>query len=387
MYVSATDTSLREPSLDACNALGYANDMLTASRLPPEQRDALRRFIRADMALKSELLDVDIQRGLWERLINAALPERVRRRLGDSRLPTSSPPHENDIPRASPMAEDVRGKRVPADVCIVTIIQEEHDAVLRAFGIDPASAPEMVVRGGKFHSCTLKRAHQNDLKVMVTMIGQARNGPCINVCRDIFDVFSIGACILVGIAGGRRGKVQYGDVVAAAQVRDIEGGKSVLTRFLRRERVIPRPKDYVPRRMQRFVQNFNPLRHNWHQAFARVMSDYKEIPQLKPISEEAWAARPTFHHKDIVVGEKVLANGKLPKIARDNDDIFAVEMEGSGFASACDHCDVPWMIIRGITDYADSVKKDGWHVPASVAAATATRVFLEHEYRNEELRY
>lgn len=387
MFASLSpEVEIQEPPSEACEVLANTFDRLNSLDWKADQRDALRRYLCADLAMKSATLHPDIQRDLWNKTHDARLPDLVRSRIA-LRLDARDIDSEARPQLAQGAIPSPHTHRVRADVCIVTVIQEEYDAVLRAFEIDPKTPPNQTIRGRSFHVQKLHRPHQSDLSVYVTMIGQPRNGPCINACRDIFENFKVGACILVGIAGGRREKVRLGDVVASLQVHDIEGGKSKLRYLGLSEYVVLRPQDYRPQNeIKQYILNLAPG-SSWHEHFNKVLATYKSLDPEKAINADAWKAKPTFHRADIVVGEKVLANGKLPKIARDNDEVYAVEMEGSGFASACDHCRVPWMIIRGITDYADKHKNDGWHVPASVAAATLTRVFLQSAYRNEEMTY
>ncbi|KAF0165626.1 MAG: phosphorylase [Rhodocyclaceae bacterium] len=374
---------MQEPLQDACDVLASTFERLNGLGWKPDQREALRRYLCADLASKSATLHVDIQRNLWDKTHHPRLPDVVRNRIAirsDAATKGRSQVGENPAPLP-------HTHRVHADVCIVTVIPKEYDAVLRAFGIDPQDRPSQTIRGRDFYAQKVTRRHQSDLSVYVTMIGQPRNGPCINACRDIFENFNLGACILVGIAGGRREKVRLGDVVASLQVHDIEGGKSKLRYFGLSEYVVQRPQDYrPPDEIKQYILNLDPG-EQWQDSYHSVLQTYRTPAPGKAINEDAWTAKPSLHRADIVVGEKVLANGKLPRIARDNDEVYAVEMEGSGFASACEHCRVPWMIIRGITDYADKHKNDGWHVPASVAAATLTRIFLQRAYRNEEMTY
>ena len=90
---------------------------------------------------------------------------------------------------------------------------------------------------------------------------------------------------------------------------------------------------------------------------------------------------PSVETGAIIVKEKVLANGAVPKYAwRLDGRIKAVEMEGYGFAAACRHMGMPWAIFRGIADFADKKKSDEWHLAAASAAAHVARHFLVRTY-------
>jgi nucleoside phosphorylase len=86
-------------------------------------------------------------------------------------------------------------------------------------------------------------------------------------------------------------------------------------------------------------------------------------------------------------GEKVLVDDGLAKMSEDvSRRIYAVDMESYGFAAACEHRHKPWIVFRGISDYADPKKDDSAHIPASVLAAVTARLFLREVYKVAEER-
>lgn len=375
---------ISEPFTVACDVLIDVFGRLNVLPFSPGDRDAFRRYAQADLATKSENTAHDFYNNIWQKASKALLPNSVKFRLGSSSSADSEPLDAQPVSLGDCVRErDIQ--KAEADIFIVTVIDVEFDAVLKVFGIDSSASPDCMMRGGKVFKTNLQRQSGSSIVVYITMIGEARNKSCVNVCRDIFEQFKVGACILVGIAGGNKEKVQLGDVVASLQLYDIEGGKSQLYFFNRFQKVQLRLESYTPpTSIKRNIQNLDPSKHKWQECFNECMAHYQGESLSKPINAEAWKAKPSFRPGIIVVGEKVLADGSLPKTAKKlSDQVFAVEMEGSGFASACNHCKVPWLDIRGISDLANPKKNDGWHVPASVAAATLTRIFLEKEYRKE----
>ena len=93
------------------------------------------------------------------------------------------------------------------------------------------------------------------------------------------------------------------------------------------------------------------------------------------------------HRTNAMCGEKVLVDDGLSKLSQDvNRKIYAVDMESYGFAAACEHSHKPWVVFRGISDYADPKKDDSRHIAASVAAAATAHLFLRHAYKLPEER-
>jgi nucleoside phosphorylase len=87
-------------------------------------------------------------------------------------------------------------------------------------------------------------------------------------------------------------------------------------------------------------------------------------------------------HPRLFVGPIASANILLKDAAkrdliRDRFGVKAVEMEGSGIADATWDLEIGYLVLRGICDYCDGNKNDGWQVYAAVAAAAYTRALLE----------
>jgi len=101
-----------------------------------------------------------------------------------------------------------------------------------------------------------------------------------------------------------------------------------------------------------------------------------------PEFSEGWV--PSYKTGVILSGEKLLADGSLPQMQLDySERVRVCEMEGSGFASACDEYSIPWLIFRGISDFGDPEKPTvkRWQPVAALAAATCLAVFVNTHYR------
>jgi nucleoside phosphorylase len=79
----------------------------------------------------------------------------------------------------------------------------------------------------------------------------------------------------------------------------------------------------------------------------------------------------------ILAGGKLLEDGSLPKMRKTfHDRTRAAEMEGGGFAAACNEFSWRWMVFRGIADFGEPERVKGWQFPATVAAALVVRYGL-----------
>ncbi|RAO72609.1 uncharacterized protein BHQ10_008621 [Talaromyces amestolkiae] len=88
--------------------------------------------------------------------------------------------------------------------------------------------------------------------------------------------------------------------------------------------------------------------------------------------------KPLIHFGTIASANTVLKSGEHRDLIVQNErdqwdeEIIAFEMEGAGMWDSR-----PCVIIKGVSDYADSHKNDIWHAYAAATAAACTKAFLE----------
>jgi nucleoside phosphorylase len=73
----------------------------------------------------------------------------------------------------------------------------------------------------------------------------------------------------------------------------------------------------------------------------------------------------------------VLKSASFRNRLREEFNVKAIEMEGSGIADATWEHGKGYMIVRGICDFANNSKNDKWHGYASVVAAAFTRELIQ----------
>lgn len=83
---------------------------------------------------------------------------------------------------------------------------------------------------------------------------------------------------------------------------------------------------------------------------------------------------PEIHYGLIASGDRVMRSAVQRSLhVRNVGDILCFEMEAAGLMT-----DSPYIVIRGISDYADSHKNDAWQLYAAAAAAACTKEFLTY---------
>ena len=155
-------------------------------------------------------------------------------------------------------------KRRHVDVAIVTVIEAELLAAKLALGIDVVRRENVRSDGIRYWETSLEEA-EGELKVALTMVGQARTLPCALHCTRVFDVYDVELCVLIGIAGGVKDKVAVGDVVVATEmVLDYEGQR--LEEDGPQKRWTPYP---LRGTIKRDIGHFNPARADWRTQLHR----------------------------------------------------------------------------------------------------------------------
>jgi nucleoside phosphorylase len=83
---------------------------------------------------------------------------------------------------------------------------------------------------------------------------------------------------------------------------------------------------------------------------------------------------PAIHYGTIASGNRVMKDAiERDKISRDLGGVLCFEMEAAGLMN-----NFPCLVIRGISDYSDSHKNDGWQRYAAAAAAAFAKELLNH---------
>ncbi len=264
---------------------------------------------------------------------------------------------------------------------VITALPDvELPAVLKAFDIDPSKKEDEIKSGYRYWYSSFKPSKcQDRIRVVITSIGGSGNIASNDATIALIQNYNPGLLLFVGIAAGLRSKVKLLDVVISEKVIGYESVKLTKGKMQLRPQ-IEHPPYEILQDVHFFTQQIQGKR--WIQLFNKLQNGLeKDFLPSEPIRD-----MPKMHIGSIASGEKLLADGSLEKIRDTYDErILAGEMEGIGFAVASEKNRVPWLIIRGISDFGDPATrsgrlKDKFHHPAANAAASWARIFLEFGY-------
>jgi nucleoside phosphorylase len=414
---------LREEVADAAcmSVLGWIQILMGSPRSPKE-RDALVAFALYDLATKARPLPPRIQHQFIGRAIEAVAQANATSILKKALQEVGAQGDELLTSESRETAQRATAHKWRADVFIVTVIGVEKTAALKAFGIDAELADKsqafVDVHNRRCYRTQIaawdRRRGKRDLQIYITVVGEPRNVPCANVCRDIMETIDVDLFMLVGIAGGNERVAEGGDVVGALGVYYVEGGKRrlitpevavqpertpTLTERFGRLLGFPKPPvsasppgaepqvvvdpEIIPATLRspakEYLLDFAPKKSDLVHNFDAVTTRYGGDDW--PDGNHSLNRDFSYHQGFVMCGEKVLVDGSVPKVASAiNRKVACVDMESYGFASTCEHKAKNWIVFRGISDVANPKKDDAQHVSASVAAAVTARLFLTESY-------
>jgi len=281
-----------------------------------------------------------------------------------------------DRPVATKAAGPLEAGRTQVDVAIITILEEEYEAVLRllqrvrpvvgsatldnqhAWVVGEVDAPEM----------------QLPYTVALAMSPRAGTNAAVIATKNTLQAFDPHCVLVVGVAGGL-GDLNLGDVVVADRICAYEYGK-VDHGFHPRDD-LDSPTDAALASAARTLAVRYP---NWY-------SELIQPENLRRLS-------PRIVVGKVASGDKVVddpSDAFFASVIDSRRNLEAVEMEGTGAAAAIQDARemqhaVSFGMIRGISDLpreggslparagrqsGQTEIRDSWKVPASAAAATA----------------
>jgi nucleoside phosphorylase len=261
-----------------------------------------------------------------------------------------------------------------SDVGILTVISPELDAAKRAFGYDPARRHKRNGTGTVYYEGSLRsELTGREYSYALCAIGAAGNPGAARAASEMIEYYRPKFMILVGIAAGLRGKVKVGDVVIADFVYAYEPGAMLEHEGVKRFE--PRPEMVrIPRTIQQdLVSYLGSALKRIDQALDAMSVQRPKPPRLfgRMEHEDNVAKAPALHQSAIASGEKLIRDSTFLRGLSESGHgrLVGAEMEGSGFAQACTDYGVPWLVVRGVSDFGDKFKSDDFHAYASATAS------------------
>ncbi len=262
------------------------------------------------------------------------------------------------------------------DVCIVCALPQEAAAFLevvkRQCGVTLESRISPRHRH-TYRSAVIRNARGEHLSLHISWL--ARYGPeemTIHLSH-ILEEYQPRIVIMTGICAGDAQQVQLGDLVVAERTFTYDSGKFILEDGKR----VHQP-DTTTYQLNSTILQFLGLFDDWKPLVARLKRPLLSESKLKRRGTRC-------HLKAMASGSAVRADQPFAEVQAPVRTTVAIDMESAALGLVMGHHPlIPWLVVKGVCDYADQDKNDMYHDYAASAAALYALSFIQ-SYVNSEL--
>src|SRR6266566_308724 len=243
------------------------------------------------------------------------------------------------------------------DVCIVCALPEEAEAVIKVVGeqcngsFEKRTSPRY---GYSYRSATITNHKKEPLHLHLSWL--PRYGPQEMTLHltHVLEEYQPRFVLMTGICAGDAQEVQLGDLIVAERVFTYDGGK-----FTRKGH---------QHDTRTYELNANLL------GYLRMFDEWKTLVGSleRPVSQLHQIIRNEVlcHIKSIASGNAVRADNPFKDVQVPVRNAVAIDMESAALGRVLhDHAGIPWLVVKGVCDYADTQKDDTYHGFAARASA------------------
>ncbi|OJJ71729.1 hypothetical protein ASPBRDRAFT_30126 [Aspergillus brasiliensis CBS 101740] len=285
-----------------------------------------------------------------------------------------------------------------AIICALTVEQDAVHALFDHYWDDKGPAYSKHPCDPNAYSCGAIGRH-NVVLVHMPSMGKASAAAVAAHCRVSFPNLKL--ALIVGICGAlpfmnTDQEIIMGDVIIGDGIIQYDFGRQYPDRFVRRNTLLDslgRPSPEIRAHLAKLKSRRGraALLHamDTHLRFLQSDPQFKESYQYpgteqdvlyKPESNIAVSRRrlqqtrpePCVHFGTIASGDTLMRSGTRRDTIATEEGIIAFEMEGAGVSD-----NLPHVIIKGVSDYADVHKTKAWQPYAAATAAACMKAFLQ----------
>lgn len=214
------------------------------------------------------------------------------------------------------------------------------------------------VQGIRFTTGTLQGR-----PVVVALVGVGKVNAAMSTAICLMQ-FSPSEVIFSGIAGALRDDLQPGDIVIATQTIQHDYGK------------VSDDGSTTWRTWNVVTGKQNPLAFPADERLLALATRVAEHVELTPPSDSDDAAPPQVVQGVIVTGDVFVASPSKSAALRQKLDAAAVEMEGAAVAQVCYQLNVPCLVVRAVSDSANSTASDDFDRYFKLASDNAAKITM-----------
>lgn len=256
---------------------------------------------------------------------------------------------------AMPLVDPAR----PIDVCLVCALAEEARAFLEVVTQDcqvPFAERLSQQYGYGYRVATITNAKQEPVTLHVSWLPCYGPQEMVLHLTHVIEEFQPRMACMTGICAGDRTRIQLGDLVVAERTFGYDQGTFTVDEQGRTVHQHDTATYQMEENLLRFLQFFS--------SDEELLSSLARSSQQHPL--------PAFrcHIKPMASGSAVRRDTPFQDIQVPVHGAVAIDMEGAAFGRVMmSHATIPWLVVKGVADYADTKKDDTYHAFAARAAA------------------
>lgn len=270
--------------------------------------------------------------------------------------------------------DQARLAALPPNVLVLTALDIELAAAKQAFGIGEDAAPITTDIGLHVWKAPVSRRDGKVASCMVACFAGPGNVDAAVVTSTLLAEFKPENVVMMGIAAGLRDKCKLGEVVLGERVVAY-GGAAVLEG----DKVEQRPE--MTRLSMKVRQDLSVYLSNIQGLESRLTRSYEKMEIEFPTHVEAGPVTVDVKPRTATIasGEWLIRDPhKFRGLRELHGKVEATEMEAAGVFAACGSHNKPVLLVRGISDFGDSLKDNRFHLLAAKAAAAVTADYIAH---------
>ena len=252
-------------------------------------------------------------------------------------------------------------------IILITALEDEYNAVCTIFGKEK----ETFKSGLKY--CSIKYKIKN-INIKVIIIKQYSMGMISASSATTYAIhkFKPQMILMCGVCAGVNKEIQLGDLIVFTPVFDYECGKYIEGKFypdFRHHQIDGKSRGIVEK-----MRNDKLLK--------RKIKDGYTYKEGTPVTEL------NIHVCQGATGSAVIADpNKVEGIAEHQRSLSAIDMESyavAEIASIASEKKIPWLVVKGVQDHADSLKSDKYRNYAAYTSAVFMKEFLNEYFSNND---
>ena len=256
------------------------------------------------------------------------------------------------------------------DVVIITAVDVEMEEIKKVLSnIEDLNINDEVI----YYQTNI--INKKKEKISVVICQQLRKGmvAAANLTTKSIDMFNPDCVIMLGIAGGNKKEVEFGDIVIASDAIDycsgsIEENEDKSVNFLPDSQSIP-ATSLIMRQFRKYKNNIQLLRE--------IRDDCGDLKESRDIS---------LHIGKMATGPAVIKSKKFADeyLKKHNKDYLAIDMETFGVYYAArysQNTNIQYVSVKSISDAADKEKGDQYQKYCSRLTANLVKYYIENDYQ------